>query len=77
MPPRKPLAAPPKIRPLIPIRLLYLGRERSGPHTLADGRHWTFHPGRPIVVDRESWAALRTLPAVAGLLSERLILETP
>jgi hypothetical protein len=70
-------AAPPKIRPLVPIRVNYLGRERSGPHILPDGRRFVFHPGRPIVVDRESWPLLRELPAVAALLAERLILETP
>lgn len=79
MPPRKPVppAAPPRIKPLIPSYVRYLGRERSGPHTLEDGRHWTFHPGRPIVVDRESWPLLRELPAVAELIRERIILETP
>lgn len=79
MPPRrKPdAAAPPKVRPLTPIRLRYLGQERSGPHVLADGRHWTFAAGRPIVVDRESWPLLRELPPVAALIADRLILETP
>lgn len=80
MPPRRkpadPAAAPPA-RPLTPLLLVYRGRERSGPHTLEDGRHWTFAPGRPIVVDRESWPLLRELPAVAALLADRLILESP
>lgn len=79
MPPRRKPddAAPPKVRPLLPLYVRYLGRERSGPHVLPDGRHWTFAVGRPIVVDRESWPLLRELPAVAALIADRLILETP
>lgn len=73
MPPND--SAPPKVRPLPPINVAYLGRERSGPHVLPDGRRWTFHPGRAIVADRDSWALLRALPAVAALIADRLIVE--
>lgn len=66
-----------KPRPLMPIHVRYMGREKSGPHVLPDGRRFLFAPGRPIVVDRESWPLLRELPAVAALIADRLILENP
>ena len=72
----KPPPAPvPKARALLPLYVRFLGRERSGPHILPDGRRWSFAPGRPIVVDRESWLLLRELPAVAALIADRMILE--